>query len=186
MAIAREVESTAKKERVTFLETSSETGGAYTRMRVELGPDGGAQPHYHRVREEIFTVLEGELEMTLDGEVRRLNAGETLSVSKGATHGFWNRSDDPVVFEVKLVPGHLGFENVTRVGAGLERDGLVNKKGVPKGFPTLCLMAEWSETLLPGPFFALLAPIFRWGARRAEARGLAAELIERYDGELPA
>ena len=69
--------------------------------------------------------------------------------------------------------------------AGLERDGLLSKKGIPKSFSVLCLMAEWSETQIPSRIFKALSPVFRWGARRAEARGLAAELIERYDGEQP-
>jgi quercetin dioxygenase-like cupin family protein len=37
-----------QKDYATFLKTSEETGGEYTLVNVEVAPDGGTPPHYHK------------------------------------------------------------------------------------------------------------------------------------------
>src|SRR3712207_1218028 len=52
-----------QKDYATILETSEETGGERTLIEIEVAPGGGTPPHYHKIYEEHFEVLEGELEV---------------------------------------------------------------------------------------------------------------------------
>ncbi len=50
-------------------------------------PAGGAtERHYHRESEEIYYLVEGSGEMELDGERRRVGAGDAILIPPGARH----------------------------------------------------------------------------------------------------
>jgi quercetin dioxygenase-like cupin family protein len=55
-------------------------------------PGLGAPAHLHAV-EEILTVLEGEAEVWIEGERRRLVAGHSAIVPAGRKHGFTNTGE---------------------------------------------------------------------------------------------
>ena len=49
--------------------------------------DGQAtQRHFHRQSEEIYVVLEGEGDLEIDGQVRRLGPGDAALIPAGAWH----------------------------------------------------------------------------------------------------
>jgi sialic acid synthase SpsE/quercetin dioxygenase-like cupin family protein len=45
--------------------------------------------HHHKLKEETFQVLFGELSISIDGHVRTLKPGETCLVLPGVWHSFW-------------------------------------------------------------------------------------------------
>ena len=50
-------------------------------------PEGAAtQPHYHRVSEEFYFILEGGGEMTIEGESRMVGPGDAILIPPGAMH----------------------------------------------------------------------------------------------------
>jgi uncharacterized cupin superfamily protein len=55
---------------------------------------GGPPPHRHDV-EEMFTILEGEIEFTFRDEVRMASAGSSVNIPANAPHSFKNKSDRP-------------------------------------------------------------------------------------------
>jgi uncharacterized cupin superfamily protein len=62
----------------------------------EVPPGGGFQiPHWHEDLDEVFYVLEGEVEFLLDGGWRRASAGTTIFVPAGTVHAFRNASNRP-------------------------------------------------------------------------------------------
>jgi quercetin dioxygenase-like cupin family protein len=69
------------------------TGGEYVEMDCTLEPGGGTAIHYHPEQEETYGVLDGTLEVFLDGHWRAVQEGESLAVPRGAVHGFRNASD---------------------------------------------------------------------------------------------
>lgn len=79
----------------TVLLTGRDTAGRYTLIDMHIPPGGGPAPHRHDF-EEMFTVLEGELEVTFRGEKSTVRAGETVNVPANAPHSFINASDRPV------------------------------------------------------------------------------------------
>jgi mannose-6-phosphate isomerase-like protein (cupin superfamily) len=51
-----------------------------------LGPGESTTRHHHRVAEEIYYLLEGAGTMELDGEARRVAAGDAVLIPPGARH----------------------------------------------------------------------------------------------------
>lgn len=71
----------------TILLRGPDTGGTYALIDMLVPPGGGPPPHRHDF-EEMFHVLEGELEVTFRGETMRLKAGQSLNIPANAPHGF--------------------------------------------------------------------------------------------------
>ncbi|HEX8529977.1 MAG TPA: cupin domain-containing protein [Cytophagales bacterium] len=168
-------------DKLVFLKTARETGGAYTLVEIELAAGGGNMPHIHRAFSETFIPLEGTLGVRSGREKLRLHPGQVHTVPPGTPHYFHNPSDQPVRFQVELRPGHEGFENSLKIAYGLAGDGLTNGKGVPRNPMHLSVVGILGDTYLPGPL-ALLMPLFRWLARRARRNGVEKELLQRYCG----
>ena len=61
---------------------------------MHVPPGGGPPPHRHDF-EEMFTVLDGEVEVTFRGESITARAGETINVPANAPHGFRNAGQGP-------------------------------------------------------------------------------------------
>jgi quercetin dioxygenase-like cupin family protein len=78
----------------TILVSGAETAGRYTLIDMHVPPGGGPPPHRHDF-EEMFTLLEGEIEFTFRGARTVATAGETINVPANAPHVFRNASDQP-------------------------------------------------------------------------------------------
>ena len=63
-------------------------GGARNQSLAEASLDAGqaTERHYHLAAEEIYVVLEGRGEMEVDGERRRVGAGDAVLIPPGAWH----------------------------------------------------------------------------------------------------
>ena len=77
----------------TTLVTGDDTAGKYTLIDMHVPPGGGPPPHRHDF-EEMFTVLEGEVELSFRGQNLVAKAGETVNVPANAPHGFRNASGE--------------------------------------------------------------------------------------------
>jgi quercetin dioxygenase-like cupin family protein len=66
----------------TILVTGEETAGRYTLIDMHVPPGGGPPPHRHDF-EEMFTVLDGEVQVTFRGETLVARAGETINAPAG-------------------------------------------------------------------------------------------------------
>jgi quercetin dioxygenase-like cupin family protein len=78
----------------TILVSGAETAGRYTLIDMHVPPGGGPPPHRHDF-EEMFTILDGEIELTFRGVRAVATAGETINVPANAPHVFRNVSDRP-------------------------------------------------------------------------------------------
>jgi quercetin dioxygenase-like cupin family protein len=78
----------------TILVSGAQTGGRYCLIDMIVPPGGGPPPHRHDF-EEMFTILEGEIELTFRGEAQRASTGSTVNVPANAPHSFKNASDKP-------------------------------------------------------------------------------------------
>ena len=76
----------------TILVTGEQTGGRYSLIDMLVPPGGGPPPHRHDF-EEMFTILEGEIELTFRGASAVASAGETINVPANAPHVFRNVSE---------------------------------------------------------------------------------------------
>jgi quercetin dioxygenase-like cupin family protein len=78
----------------TILVAGQDTGGRYTLIDMHVPPGGGPPPHRHDF-EEMFSILDGEVEVTFRGKTSVARAGETINVPANAPHQFRNASDRP-------------------------------------------------------------------------------------------
>lgn len=78
----------------TILVSGKETGGRYSLIDMLVPPGGGPPPHRHDF-EEMFTILDGEIELTFRGSSIRASAGSTVNVPANAPHSFRNVSEKP-------------------------------------------------------------------------------------------
>ncbi|MFI7000203.1 cupin domain-containing protein [Nocardia sp. NPDC050175] len=76
----------------TILISGNQTNGQYTLIDMFVPPGGGPPPHRHDF-EEMFSVLEGEIEVTFRGETSTARAGETINIPSNAPHSFRNSGD---------------------------------------------------------------------------------------------
>jgi quercetin dioxygenase-like cupin family protein len=77
-----------------MLVTGEQTNGRYCLIEMRV-PDGGGPPPHRHDFEEMFTVLEGEIEFTFRGEKRIVRAGSTVNIPANAPHFFRNTSGAP-------------------------------------------------------------------------------------------
>ena len=79
-----------------IIHSTEDTDGKYLEMRFEIeGTSGDSPPlHIHPKARESYEVLEGMLEVNVDGEWKEVPAGEKHTVSPGTPHTF--RNEEPV------------------------------------------------------------------------------------------
>jgi quercetin dioxygenase-like cupin family protein len=75
----------------TILITGAETAGRYCLIDMVIPPGGGPPPHRHDF-EEMFTILDGELEFVFRGEKSVIREGGTVNIPANAPHSFRNAS----------------------------------------------------------------------------------------------
>ncbi len=78
----------------TVLLTGAQTGGRYSLIDMLVPPGGGPPLHRHDF-DEMFAVLDGEIELTFRGDTRRAGTGAVVNIPANAPHKFRNTSDRP-------------------------------------------------------------------------------------------
>ncbi len=78
----------------TILVAGRDTNGRYCLVDMLVPPGGGPPPHRHDF-EEMFTILDGEIELNFRGETHVAHAGSTVNIPSNAPHSFKNESDKP-------------------------------------------------------------------------------------------
>ena len=102
----------------TILLSGEDTAGRYTLVDMHVPKGGGPAPHRHNF-EEMFHVLEGEIETTFRGEKSTVRAGETINIPANAPHAFTNASERPArLLCVCAPPGQEEF--FMKVGVPVE------------------------------------------------------------------
>lgn len=86
----------------TILLSGAQTGGAYTLIDM-LVPSGGPPPHRHDY-EEMFFMLEGELDVSFRDEQHRIGPGQAINIPANAPHGFRVASATPARFLCLCLP----------------------------------------------------------------------------------
>ena len=75
---------------------------AQSLAEASLAAGQSTQRHYHAASEEIYFVLEGEGDVEIDGEVRRLRPGDAALIPPGAWHEI--TAESPLRFLCCCVP----------------------------------------------------------------------------------
>ena len=100
---------------ITVLVSGTESGGSFCVMELVIQPRGGATALHTDRWVEVFHVLDGEVEWTLEREGRldtwTARRGETITVPRGVKHRFAGVGDAPCRM---LTIGEPEYENFFR------------------------------------------------------------------------
>jgi quercetin dioxygenase-like cupin family protein len=88
-----------------ILLNGDDTGGAYAVIEMEVPPGGGPRPHAHPEMQEMFYVVEGEIEFRMQGAKFHASKGAFINIPfGGAIHAFKNISEQPAKLVCTVIP----------------------------------------------------------------------------------
>ncbi len=97
-------------DRITFLITGAETGGAFFLAETQVAPGGGPPPHVHSREDESFYLQQGILALKVGGKELSTSAGDFIHIPRGTVHSFRNVSGEIAKLLVLATPAGLeGF-----------------------------------------------------------------------------
>lgn len=139
-------------ETITWLETAASTGGRHLKFHLDVAPLGlAAVEHIHAAQDERFEVLNGSVELLMEGRRRVLHAGDVFTVPKGARHQWWNRSETtPLAMEITFTPA-LRTETMFEQLWGRVADGQCKPDGGPRLVDALAMMHRYDIFLAVAP-----------------------------------
>ena len=106
--------------------TSAQTGGAYYLCEAVFGPESGSPLHIHHYEDEVIYVLEGAIDIRLDGEKLSVPVGGTIHLPKKIPHALFNPLQTPLKIMIHAIPG--GLENFfDEVDVALQNNSLDNE-----------------------------------------------------------
>ncbi len=83
--------------------------------RIQVNPRGRLSYQYHHKRAEVWTIIQGVGRITLNGEVRDYNPGETILIPQGVKHRIQNPSTEPCVFIEVQYGNYFGEDDIVRI-----------------------------------------------------------------------
>jgi quercetin dioxygenase-like cupin family protein len=136
--------------RMTILLSGDDTAGALNVIDQQL-PAGLATPlHVQPHDDETFVLLEGEIELWVEGETRTAAAGEAVFVARGTQHAFRVVSDGAHLISFGSPAGH---ERFFALGGTPATDGSAPPDGpLDMGRMAQAAAAARVELLGPPPF----------------------------------
>jgi uncharacterized cupin superfamily protein len=99
-------------------------------FRCQMQPGGGVAEHFHNTVEEMFTILDGEAEFTVDSHTSRVKGPAGAPQRKGHSHAVYNPTNELVDYlniNVSMVKGHYDAFNL-----GDSRDKVTMKDEIPQ------------------------------------------------------
>lgn len=96
-------------DRITFLITGEETGGAFFMAEAYVAPGGGPPPHVHSREDESFYLQQGTLALEIGGQSLTASAGDFVHIPRGVVHAFRNTGEETAKLLVVATPA--GLEN---------------------------------------------------------------------------
>lgn len=87
----------------------------YKLKRIEVQPGQRLSYQYHKKRSEVWTIVDGSAVVTLDGEIKTLNSGETILIPQGMKHRVENQNKELLVFIEVQIGTYFGEDDIVRI-----------------------------------------------------------------------
>jgi quercetin dioxygenase-like cupin family protein len=87
--------------------TGSDTNEQFTLIEQFNDPGIGIPPHVHENEDEVFQVLEGEVEMSIGNEATMMKAGDIIFCPKGIPHSWKVVGDQKAKAMLSIFPAGL-------------------------------------------------------------------------------
>lgn len=100
--------------------TGKDTNGSYTLIEQTNEPGIGIPPHVHQNEDEVFQVLEGQVEMTIGAQKTVLTAGDVIFCPRGVPHSWTVIGEQTSRAMLSIFPSGLEdmFEELSQLPAG--------------------------------------------------------------------
>src|SRR5262250_1515783 len=107
--------------------TTEVTGGAIAVLMAWHKPGEGPPDHVHFSREEMFFILEGTYELTVDGQTSTAGPGTIIFIPRNVVHRFKNVGDTTACMLDWTLPGGHDqyFKTISELAAS---DGFTGEK----------------------------------------------------------
>lgn len=92
---------------VTHKLTSVQTNGAFYLCEATFAPESGSPLHIHHYEDEVVYVLEGTINIRLDGRKLQAESGGIIHLPKNIPHALQNPLKTPLRIMVFAIPGGL-------------------------------------------------------------------------------
>ena len=83
--------------------------------RISVNPNQKLSYQYHHQRQEVWTVVKGNLTIVLDDDKVFRSYGETIRIPLGAKHRAWNETDEIVEFIEVQTGTYFGEDDIVRI-----------------------------------------------------------------------
>lgn len=93
--------------KMTYIATGKETGGAFFLAEMSVPPGGGPPPHIHSREDESFHVIEGTLTIHVGGDTITASPGDFAFLPRGIVHSFKNTGDMTAKALLLITPAGL-------------------------------------------------------------------------------
>jgi mannose-6-phosphate isomerase-like protein (cupin superfamily) len=90
-------------------------GEGYQVKRIVVAPGKKLSLQYHQHRSEHWTVVEGEVHVTIGDDIMVLQCDEGIYVPLGSVHRLDNRSGEDVVLIEVQCGNYLGEDDIVRI-----------------------------------------------------------------------
>jgi quercetin dioxygenase-like cupin family protein len=107
-------------------------------------------PHRHPTQTESFRVVEGPIELMVDGKWRTLQTGETASVPPGGVHTFRNRGSTTVTMHSTHAPAGRFEQFIEHISRLLPIRGITSGKDPRIPIYLSMILLEYPDTIRPG------------------------------------
>lgn len=169
------------KEYVVIEKSCEASGGAYSLLLVTLEKGGRNPLHFHTKFVEEFVAVSGVLGLQVEQDILYLQPKEAKIILPNTLHCFFNPTDAPISFQVKLTPGQPDFETFIKVLFGLVRDGKTTKRQYPFNVFYSAILFYWGDTQMNNFLFKIssrwIFPLLYWMALKM---GVDRRLLEQY------
>lgn len=148
MARAGEIiENPATGERIRFRKTAEDTDGRSLEFDYYLEPGGFVvASHVHPRQEERLEVVDGALDVRIDGDEWTATSGTAFTVPAGVLHRVWNDGDEDVHVSVTLRPA-MDIAAFFETLFGLAREGKTDRKGRPNPLQSAVIASEFRDEI---------------------------------------
>lgn len=87
----------------------------YKLKRIEVDPGKRLSYQYHNRRSEVWTIVEGEAIVTIEGKVKEYKKGDTILIPKRAKHRIGNEKQKKVIFIEVQLGSYFGEDDIVRI-----------------------------------------------------------------------
>jgi len=87
----------------------------YKIKRIEVETGHRLSYQYHKGRSEVWTIVNGEATITIDGIVSEFNIGKTIVIPQGAKHRIENSGNEILIFIEVQIGTYFGEDDIVRI-----------------------------------------------------------------------